>query len=119
SRSVWNRAFRSPATTATNRLLFLRSETNIRSRAVRCVGGSRRYPVAIAVRRVAQKRTPFHDLGVAIGRSYWILQGRESCAEPVRTPLPHVAGAGVQAIAVRWKAIDRAAPCIAVFGSVE
>ena len=81
----------------------------------------RGHAITIAVRGVAEKRPALHDLGLAIRRAGGIAQRRrvELRGEPVRAPLPHVAGHGVEAEGVGRKAVHRARAGEAILGGVD
>ena len=87
--------------------------------AVRRVGGARADPVAVAVRMVAQERAALHHLAAPARRPGRVdAVGPVVGGEPVRAPLPDVAGAVVQTESVGRERVDRRPAGIAVLGRV-
>src|SRR5262245_54863082 len=94
------------------------AEADIRSRAIRSVGGARRDAIPIAVGPVAQIRAPFHDPLRAVGWPSRIrVRGRDvpGRVKPVTAPFPGIAGDGVQAVTVGGKGIDLCRRGVPVF----
>ena len=84
------------------------AEADVRGGAVGSVGGASGYAVTVAVGGVTEKGSAFHDLGLSGGGAGWVVLqgGSEGGVEPVGAPLPYVAGDGVEAEGVGWKAVD-------------
>src|SRR5438045_1314554 len=91
-------------------------ETRVAGSAVRRVRAAGGDAVAIAVRLMAQVRAAADHAHRTDLRAAWILEHarRMIPTEPVRAPLPGVAGHVVEAEAVRRERVDRCGAVVAV-----
>src|SRR3954453_6529881 len=104
-----------------NRSSARHSEAQVARGAVGLVGAASVDAVAVAVRGVAQVRAAAHHAVGAPPGTEWVVNradGVVARGEPVRTPLPDVAGHVVQAVAVRRERAHRRGPSVAVVSRV-